>query len=259
MSVNDSRNGGAGSVFEPSGGTLIGSSLPETPAPIVAPGTSNAADTGENGTAKVFETGMGNFSNSPASRSQESLADIARQYKAKRASQSPREYDNSSVRHASYGTADANAANLPQSDQASATYGSTGTAAVPQGVLNAGDYASVQAALARSQAAANVNATDNTLASAMPDPNRAAYEAQDNTAQSQPPANANQPQSTMPSTNNEATTPQVGDQATANQAPAKKQLPASASELPLFAFLGLFALAIGGVLFARTRPTAARF
>lgn len=262
MNVNDSRSGGAGSVFEPSGGTLIGSALPETPAPTVVTGTSNTATNGEKGTTKVFETGMGSFSSGTSDQPQQSLGDIARRYKAERASKHPREFDNSSIRHASYGTTDTNSADLPQSDQASATYGSSGTASVPQGVMNAGDYASVQAALARSQAAANVNATDNTLASEMPDPNRAAYEAQDDSTTQQP-VTTYAPQSTGQTNNatqnaGEATTPQVDNQAKSNTAKAKKQLPASASDLPLFAFLGLMVLAVGGI-FARTRRREVRF
>jgi LPXTG-motif cell wall-anchored protein len=257
MSVNDARTGGAGSVFEPAGGTLTGSTLPQTPGATGATGANASSD---NGTAKSFGTGMGTFSTAPARQSNMSLADIARKYKAERAAKHPREFDNSSIRHASYGTADTNLADMPQSDQASATYGSTGSASVPQGVLNAGDYASVQAALARSQAAANVNATDNTVASAMPDPNRAAYEAQDSSAvQQQAPASTNAQQNATPATNSEATTPQVDNQADANQVPAKKQLPASGSELPLFALLGLVALAVGGIFTVRARRSAVRF
>ncbi len=259
MSVNDSRNGGAGSVFEPNGGTLIGSTLPATPAPTVATGAANT--TSSNGTATAFGTGMGNFSSAPASQPNVSLADIARKYKAERAAKHPRQFDNSSIRHASYGTADTNAADLPQSDQASATYGSSGSASVPEGVMSAGDYAAVQAALARSQATANVNATDNTVASAMPDPNRAAYEAQDNSAAQQQPANASAQHST-PATNatqnSEATTPQMDSQANTSPALARKQLPASGSELPLFALLGLAALAAGGTFTVRARRSEVR-
>src|SRR5437588_10180180 len=38
IDVNNSRTGGSGDVFQPSGGTLIGAELPGTPAPIVATG-----------------------------------------------------------------------------------------------------------------------------------------------------------------------------------------------------------------------------
>jgi hypothetical protein len=259
IGVNDARYGGAGSVFEPSSGTLTGSALPATPAPTVVTGASNTTAS-ENGVSQPFATGMGEFAGLPTNQPETSLADIARKYKAERAAKHPRQFDNNSVRHANYGTADSNSANLPQSDQtpdqASATYGSTGNTSVPEGVKSSSDYAAVQAALARSQAAENVNATDNTVATAMPDPNRSAYEAQDSSAQS---ANANPQQGTTASNTNQATTPQVDTQANADNAPAKnKQLPASASDLPLFAFLGLVALAAGGLFTRRTRRSPVR-
>jgi cobalamin biosynthesis Mg chelatase CobN len=201
---------------------------------------------------------MGAFVEGPANTNEVSLGDIARQYKAHRATAHPREFNNSNIRHSSYGTADTNAAALPQGDQASATYGSTGSATVPEGVMNAGDYAAVQAALARSQAATNTSATNNVMASNLPDPNRTGSpaEAQDQHAAS---ANATQPQATANTANNPgATTPEVNAQANASQGRTGKQLPASSSELPLVALLGLIALTVGGIFAHRARRSEVR-
>jgi cobalamin biosynthesis Mg chelatase CobN len=137
--------------------------------------------------------------------------------------------------------------------------------------LNPADYAAVQAALARSQAVQNTNASNNTVASAMPDPNRSLtpYEAQSaeqsnaqNNAQTNAQSNA---QSAAPTTNQqgsvnqstEPTAPQVNDQARTNNVQSKSQLPASASPLPLIAVLGLIALAVGGIFTYRLRRNEA--
>ncbi len=250
VGVNDARYGGAGSVYEPSSGSLIGSQLPAGPSTVVATGAENAAPSA-NAATKTINVGLGDFAEPSSGQPETSLADIARKYKADRAAKHPREFDNNNIPHASYGTPDTNAAALPQNDQASATYGSTGTASAPEGVLNAGDYAAVQADLARSQAASNATASSDKVASAMPDPNQP-YAAQDSSAVQQP-ANANQ-QNT-----NDATTPQVDTDTQANsKVPAKQQLPASASSLPLIGFLGLIALAVGGVCTYRLRPVEVR-
>lgn len=248
VGVNDSRYGGAGDVYAPSSGTLIGSELPATPSTVVATGADNAAASSANPSGKAVNVGMGDFEEQPANQPETSLADIARKYKAERAAKHPSEFDNNNIPHASYGTPDTNAAALPQSDQASATYGSSGTASAPEGVFDQGDYAAVQGALARTQAASHTTASNDTVASAMPDPNQP-YAAQDNSAQQ--PANANQQNA------NDATTPQVDNQANNNVA-AKKQLPASASSLPLIAFLGLIALAVGGMFTYRLRRVEVR-
>ena len=247
VGVNDARYGGAGSVYEPSSGSLTGSQLPAGPSTVVATGADNVPSA--NATTNTVNVGMGNFAEQPTDQPETSLADIARKYKAERAAKHPREFDNNNVPHASYGTPDTNAAALPQGDQASATYGSNGSASTPEGVLNAGDYAAVQAALARTQAASNATASNDKVASAMPDPNQP-YASQDNNAAQQP-ATANQ-QNT-----NDATTPQVDTQAN-NKVPAKQQLPASASSLPLIGFLGLFAIVVGGVFTYRLRRAEVR-
>jgi cobalamin biosynthesis Mg chelatase CobN len=201
---------------------------------------------------------MGAFEEPSSNQPEMSLADIARKYKAQRASAHPRQFDNSSIRHASYGTADTNAASLPQGDQAGTTYGSTGNASAPAGVMNSGDYAAVQAALARSQAANNINSSNNTVATAMPDPNRSTN---DGNEQQAVPANTSRQGSTAQSTN-DATTPQVNKTATTSNPPAskssKKQLPASGSPLPLIGMLGLIALAAGGVFTYRARSSEYR-
>jgi hypothetical protein len=255
VGVNDSRYGGAGSVFEPSGGTLIGSELSAAPSTVVATGASNAPANGA--TAKTLSVGMGEFVDHPANQPEKSLGDIAREYKTKRANAHPRQFDNNNVPHASYGTPDTNVAALPQGDQANATYGSNGNASVPEGVLNRSDYAAVQAALARSQAASNTTASNDKVASAMPDPNQP-YAAQDNNSAQQPQPSA-APQNTAPQNTNDATTPQVDNQANnRTTAPAKKQLPASASSLPTIALLGLFALMVGGVFTYRLRRAEVR-
>src|SRR4051812_7727442 len=161
VGVNDARYGGSGSVYQPSAGTLMGGA---TSGELAVPGVAvasepSSATSGATTNKSGFNAGMGNFSAAPSNQPEESLGDIARRYKAQRVNQHPRQFDNNSIRHGSYGTADTNSAALPQGDQASAaTYGSTGSATVPEGVKNPADYAAVEAALARSQAASNTNA-----------------------------------------------------------------------------------------------------
>lgn len=238
MDVNNAANGGTGSVYQPSPGSLIGSELPGTPAPTVVTGT--AAPASATGASSTLNVGMGSFLESSPTTSELSLGDIARRYKSQRAAAHPRQYDNSNIRHADYGTAEANSAALPQSDQPVATYGST-SAPAPQGVLDQHDYAAVQAALARSQSQVNANASDDKVAAAIPDPNRV-------------PA-ASEVQSAGTDTQTQATEPQVQPQARAERDPARaaKQLPASASPLPLLLVLGLIAIAVGGLFYRMRR------
>jgi len=188
---------------------------------------------------------MGTFAEGTNNVSDTSLADIARQYKAQRGNAHPRAFDNNNVRHADYGTADTNAAALPQSDQP-IVYGST-SAPAANGVLDQRDYAAVQAALARGQSQLNANASTETVATAMPDPNRspAPYESQSNANSSA----VNSQQDTQ------ATEPQVKPQAGAetNDSRATKQLPASASSLPLLFVFGLIACAVGGFMYRLRR------
>jgi uncharacterized surface anchored protein len=197
---------------------------------------------------------MGEFSEASANAPEVSLGDIARKYKAQRAAAHPRQFDNNSLRHASYGTADTNSASLPQSDQASAaTYGSSGSAATPEGVINPADYAAVQAAVARSQAASNTGATQNAGNNSLPDPNRSASISEPQSQEAAQQQSATQtPQNGAAQNTQEATTPQVDNRADANT-PAKRQLPASASQLPLLGMLGLFALVVGGFFTYRLR------
>src|SRR3954464_7823170 len=128
VGVNDSRFGGSGSVYQPSPGTLIGNEAPAANAPGSSVGslpTSTAATpdnsaSNNSGTRRSFNTGITSFSEGTSNQPEVSLGDIARKYKADRANAHPRQFDNNSIRHASYGTTDANSAALPQSDQASA-------------------------------------------------------------------------------------------------------------------------------------------
>lgn len=256
VGVNDPRNGGSGSVFQPSAGTLLGTENTGVPTPAPITGTLPPAAGSESNVAPAsLNVGVTTFSEAPANQPEVSLGDIARRYKAERANAHPRQFDNNNIRHASYGTEETNSSALPQSDQASATYGSTGSSSVPQGVMNPADYAAVQAALARSQAATNAGSS-NTVATAMPDPNRSWSVQSDEAGQPAAPASTNQQQGTAEAQGTtEATTPQIDNQASAPQtnARAKRQLPASSSPLPLIAVLGLIALAAGGIFTRRVR------
>lgn len=264
IGVNDARTGGSGSVYQPSAGTLIGGGeLNGTVAPYSSATTvSTTGATSPNATTNAnqpLNVGLGTFVEAPASTNEVSLGDIARRYKTQRANAHPRQFDNSSVRHGSYGTAETNSAALPQSDQPGATYGSTGTASTPEGVLNPADYAAVQAALARSQATQNTNASNNTVASAMADPNRSLtpYDAQSAEQSSGQQAVPPSQQSNVTNQSTEPAVPQASDQARTKNVQTKNQLPASASPLPLIAVLGLIALAVGGIFSYRLRRNEA--
>jgi hypothetical protein len=264
VGVNDSRYGGGGSVYQPSAGTLTGTAVGNEATTATAPGVTVSLPTGAgsnnaSGAAapRNFNPGMGEFSEASANASEVSLGDIVRKYKAQRAAAHPRQFDNNSLRHASYGTTDTNSASLPQSDQASAaTYGSSGAASVPEGVINPADYAAVQAAVARSQAATNTSGTQNAGNNSLPDPNRSASISEPQSQEVAQQQSATQvPQNDATQNTQDATVPQVENRGAANT--SAKQLPASASQLPLLGILGLFALVAGGLFTNRLRRNEA--
>src|SRR6185437_16230386 len=76
VGVNDARYGGAGSVYEPSSGSLTGSQLPAGPSTVVATGADNVAPSA-NATTNTVSVGMGNFVEQPTDQPETSLADIA--------------------------------------------------------------------------------------------------------------------------------------------------------------------------------------
>jgi hypothetical protein len=244
MDVNNAARGGSGSVYQPSPGSLTGNELPGTPGLVVASGTTPTAGTTGNGASSAtVNVGLGNFVEGTSNDSDTSLADIARRYKDQHANSHVRQFDNNSVRHADYGTAETNAAALPQSDQP-AVYGST-SAPAPNGVLDQHDYAAVQALLARNQSQANANASNDAANNAMPDPNRSASQA------AVPAVN----ETSVKAESDQGTEPQVETQAD-NNARTAKRLPQSASPLPLILVFGLMALAVGGFTYRLRRNEA---
>jgi hypothetical protein len=244
IGVNDPRTGGTGSVFQPGVGqvTLGG------PGAITSIATESAA-TGNPTSGLVLNTGLGKFIGSSSAQasgttSQIALGDIAREYKARRANDHPREFDNVRIEALSSSTARNNANLVPQatSTEPAANANPTQTA-----VLDRRDLAIVEAELARSRAA-----SANEPTAVQPPAEK------ENTTIAQ----ATQPQQSQAQQGESATTPQAPLASNAQRpasaqakagAQKKQQLPASASNLPLIGFAGLLATGIGMAFAFRLR------
>jgi hypothetical protein len=143
---------------------------------------------------------------------------------------------------------------MPQSDQQASEQGSANSSRVqtkPEDVLDPNDLAAVERALARSTQNQNGGQTTEAANQQNPPSNPATNELAENSAPQQPTGQADQSQAKPQS---DQAADQNADQ-TAQQ-PQKQQLPASGSELPLMAILGVGALCAG--LFAARKFSRSR-
>jgi hypothetical protein len=251
MDVNNPTMGGTGDVVFPGVGAVspaLNGAPPEEPGPAGTRG-----DVARNG---ILNTGMGKFVGNAevviATVTQQpsaSLGDVARLYKARRASDHPKDFDNAKL-EGRYDSTPQNSAAPQSSNEAP---GSNAQAQNQQAPLDRRDLAIVEGELARSRAeAANSNAAGNQNASSSE--NVTIAQANEPPASNQAGNQASSQSGNAPA-NTAATAPQA-PQSNANaqaNTQKKQQLPASASPLPLLALMGLLAAGAGAVYAFRAR------
>lgn len=248
VDVNNAREGGTGDVVFPGVGDVspaLNGAPPEEPGP--------AGTRGDLARSGVLNTGLGKFVGNPevvvaavTQKPSASLADVARMYKARRAVDHPKEFDNAKLEGRYESTPQNNVA--PQSASNEAPAAANEPAQNQQAALDQRDLAIVEGELARSRAQAANNAAGN----------QGAQSSENVTI-----AQANQPQASNQAARQGSNQP-ANAAATAPQAPQsnanaqaktqkKQQLPASASPLPMLGLMGLLAAGAGAVYAFRAR------
>jgi hypothetical protein len=248
LDVNNPTSGGTGDVVFPGAGAVspaLNGAPPEEPGPAGARG-----DLAHGG---ILNTGLGKFVSNPqvviaevTQKPSVSLGDVARMYKAKRAVDHPKEFDNARLEGRYDATPQTNAAPQSSNEPPANPANQNQTPAA----LDQRDLATVEAELARSRAAAAANS--NTAVVTPSNPN---YPAEVNTtiAQATPPQNPST-SATTPQTPQGNAPAQTKAQSNAqSNAQNKQQLPASASQLPLLGLMGVLAAGIGAVYAFRSR------
>lgn len=243
--VNDGRTGGSGAVYQPNyaapGGYLVTTptATAETVNPMPpAPGDNFRAADPNKGTGygvQSFQSDADSKAAAPAM----SLAQAAAQYKQQRESMKSRTFMNGDL-YALKGNPGAQFANgemsLPQNDDAGTAAGENiQPSGDTTGVLNPRDLAEVERALARSRINADQDAAVN---------NASGTENVEMARARLPESDEAADESTQPAANQPAADRRAANAASQDEVAADR-LPASSSSLPLIAFLGCAAIAIG--------------